>query len=34
VREEFLGVRHLTEYVDLLARMMRHAEVQEAVTAR
>jgi trehalose synthase len=30
VREEFLGVRHLTEYVDLLARMMRDAEVQGA----
>jgi hypothetical protein len=32
VREEFLGVRQLTEYVDLLARMIRHAEGQEAVS--
>jgi trehalose synthase len=31
VRDEFLGVRHLTEYVDLLARVMRPTEVQEAV---
>jgi trehalose synthase len=31
VREEFLGVRHLTEYVDLLTRVIRNSEVQEAV---
>jgi trehalose synthase len=28
VRDEFLGVRHLTEYVNLLAQVMRDAEVQ------
>ena len=31
VREEFLGVRHLTEYVDLFERVMRGTEIQEAV---
>jgi trehalose synthase len=31
VREQFLGVRHLTEYVDLLARVMHDAAVQEAM---
>jgi trehalose synthase len=31
VREEFLGVRHLTEYVDLLTRVLRNSEVQEAL---
>jgi trehalose synthase len=33
VREEFLGVRHLTEYVDLLARVMRGNEAQVAATS-
>lgn len=31
VREKFLGVRHLTEYVDLLTRVLRNSEVQEAL---
>jgi trehalose synthase len=31
VREEFLGVRHLTEYVDLFERVIRNTETQEAV---
>lgn len=31
VRDEFLGVRHLTQYVDLFERVMRAAESQEAV---
>lgn len=31
VRDEFLGVRHLTEYVALFERVMREAETQEAV---
>lgn len=31
VRDEFLGARHLTEYVDLLERVMRNAETPEAV---
>jgi trehalose synthase len=34
VREEFLGVRHLTEYVDLLTRVLRNGEIQEAVRSR
>jgi trehalose synthase len=32
VRQEFLGVRHLTQYVDLFERVMRNAEPQEALT--
>ena len=31
VRDEFLGVRHLTEYVDLFERVMRAADSQEAL---
>jgi trehalose synthase len=31
VRDEFLGVRHLTQYVDLLERVIRATEVREAV---
>jgi trehalose synthase len=31
VRDEFLGVRHLTEYVDLFERVMHDAKTQEAV---
>jgi trehalose synthase len=31
VREEFLGVRHLTQYVDLFERVIRAGETQEAV---
>jgi hypothetical protein len=32
VRKEFLGVRHLTQYVDLFERVIRNAEPQEALT--
>ncbi|MEA2473545.1 MAG: trehalose synthase [Thermoleophilaceae bacterium] len=32
VRGEFLGVRHLTEYVDLFGRLMRSAETKGAET--
>jgi trehalose synthase len=31
VRDEFLGVRHLTQYVDLFERVMHRTETQEAV---